>query len=51
MEFDNYTTISILPYLKILMGIIKERIKNKMEQYVSGDKFGFKSGKGLEENQ
>ena len=47
MQCTKYTTISVLPHtLKILSWIVKDRIKIKMEQYVSENKFGFWSGRG-----
>ena len=40
---SNYRNISILPHgLNIILGIIKERNKIKMEQYLSKDQFGFR---------
>ena len=32
-----------------MCGIIKDRIKNKMEQFVSENQFGFRSGNGTRE--
>ena len=60
MKSSNYRVISITlyytitnyytyQYQKILLGIIKERIKNSIKQYVSEDQFGFRSEKGTRE--
>ena len=47
IKCSNYRTISIAS--KTLLGIIKERIKNKIQQCVSGDQFSVRSGIGTRE--
>ena len=40
MIIEQFTYYYMLQ--KIVLGIIKERIQNKLKQYVSKDKFGFR---------
>ncbi|KAI5717312.1 hypothetical protein M8J77_003669 [Diaphorina citri] len=49
-ECSNYRTIAILSHAsKILLNIVKNRLKSKVDQHLSDDQFGFRTGKGTRE--
>lgn len=49
-DCGNYRTIALLSHTsKILLNIIKNRLKNKVEQNLDEDQFGFRKGKGTRE--
>lgn len=46
-ECKNYRTIALLSHVsKILLNIIKNRLRGKIEQNISEDQFGFRKGRG-----
>lgn len=50
LDCGNYRTISLLSHTsKIMLNIIKNRIKKKIEANLGEDQFGFRSGKGTRE--
>lgn len=50
MDCANYRTLSLISHTsKILLNIIKNRIKVKVENNIDDDQFGFRPGKGTRE--
>lgn len=49
-ECGNYRTIALLSHAsKILLNIIKNRLKDKVDRHLSEDQFGFRKGRGTRE--
>lgn len=46
---SNYRTFSFLSHAKILLHVVKNRFKRKIEEYVKEDQFGFRSKRGTRE--
>lgn len=50
MECENYRTISLLSHTsKLMLNIVKNRIKRKIETNLEEDQFGFRAGRGTRE--